>query len=315
MREFSVPVAEWVADDENLTDMVFANAERFPSTVSFRRRVDGSWSDVTTTEFAEQVLGVAKGLITQGLRPGQRIGLMSKTRYEWSLLDFAIWAAGGVSVPIYETSSAEQVEWILSDSGAVSIMAETAEHREIVHSVLDRLSAVERVWHIEGTDGGPGAVDALTVLGSEISDEEVHARRRAVRASEPATVVYTSGTTGKPKGCTLTHYNILAEVRSATTAFPRLMQPGNSLLLFLPLAHVLARVLAVTCVYARLAVGHTADVKNLVTDLGSFRPTFVVAVPRVFEKVYNTAKQRAHAEGKGKIFDAADATAVEHSKA
>jgi long-chain acyl-CoA synthetase len=306
-----------VAAEENLTDMVWANAERFGNAVSFRRRVDGTWVDVTARDFAAQVLAVAKGLIASGVQPGDRIGLLSKTRYEWSLLDFAIWSAGGVVVPIYETSSAEQVEWILSDSAAKAVFIETSAHRVTVDSVVDRLPEVRHVWQIDGpgSDGAAGAIDELTALGAEASDEDVRERRRQVGADDTATLVYTSGTTGRPKGCELTHRNLLCEVRGALVAFPELLIAGNSLLVFLPLAHILARALAVCGVYARVTLGHTSDVKNLVEDLGSFRPSFVVAVPRVFEKVYNGAKQKAHAGGKGKIFDAAEATAVEYSQA
>ncbi len=312
VREFSVPATAVVAAEENLTDMVFANAERFADDVSFRQRRNGAWHDVGAREFAAQVLAAAKGFIGSGVEPGDRVGLMSRTRYEWTLLDFAIWCAGAIPVPIYETSSAEQVEWILSDSGATGLVVETDAHRSTVDDVVHKLAAVRQVWQIDATSG---AVAQLTTAGAQISDADVHARRRTLTADSPATIVYTSGTTGRPKGCVLTHRNLLAEVKANTTAFPELMEQGNSLLLFLPLAHVLARALGLTCVYARLTVGHTADVKNLVTDLGSFRPSFVVSVPRVFEKVYNTAKQKAHSEGKGKIFDASEAVAVRFSQA
>jgi long-chain acyl-CoA synthetase len=316
VREFTVPATYSISDEDNLTDMVWANAERFGDAVSFQRRVDGTWVDLTARDFAAQVLAVAKGLIAVGLRAGERVCLMSRTRYEWTLLDFAIWAAGGVTVPVYETSSAEQVEWIVSDSGARAVIVETSAHRSLVDGVVDRMGEVRHVWQIDGPAGGdkPGVVDELTALGADVTDQQVHDRRHSVGAGETATIVYTSGTTGRPKGCVLTHRNLLAETQSAVTAFPEILRPGNSLLLFLPLAHVLARALALTCVYARLAIGHTADVKNLVGDLGTFRPTFVVAVPRVFEKVYNGAKQKAHSEGKGKIFDAAEATAVAYSQ-
>ena len=312
MREFSVPATAAVAPEENLTDMVWANAERFGNAVSFRRQVDGTWVDITARDFAAQVMAVAKGMIAAGIEHGDRIGLVSKTRYEWQLFDFAIWAAGGVTVPIYETSSADQIEWILSDSGAKAVFVETSSHRALVDEVVGKLPELRHVWQIEGS---AAAVDELTALGAEITDEQVHERRGQVKADETATLVYTSGTTGRPKGCTLTHRNLLSEVRSALSRFPEILTAGNSLLEFLPLAHILARALALACVYSRATLGHTADVKNLVADLGQFRPTFVVAVPRVFEKVYNGAKQKAHAGGKGKIFDAAEATAVEYTSA
>ncbi len=312
MREFSVPATAAVAPEENLTDMVWANAERFGNAVSFRRQIDGTWVDITARDFAAQVMAVAKGMIAAGIEHGDRIGLVSKTRYEWSLLDFAIWAAGGVVVPIYETSSADQIEWILSDSGAKAVFVETSAHRASVDEIVGKLPELSHVWQI---DGSSAAVDELTAVGAEVTDEQVHERRALVQADETATIVYTSGTTGRPKGCTLTHRNLLSEVRSALSRFPEILTAGNSLLLFLPLAHILARALAVACVYSRVTIGHTADVKDLVSDLGQFRPTFVVAVPRVFEKVYNGAKQKAHAGGKGKIFDAAEATSVAYSAA
>ncbi|WP_084432145.1 AMP-dependent synthetase/ligase [Kibdelosporangium aridum] len=314
MREYSAPATVTVTDEENLTDMVWANADRFGDAVSFRRLVDGSWVDVTAREFAAHVLAVAKGLIASGLRPGDRVALLSKTRYEWSLLDFAIWSAGCVTVPIYETSSAEQVEWILSDSGARAMVVETAGHKATVDGLVDRLPELTRVWQIDaGVDLAP-AVDELTALGAEVDEDAAHELHRSVRADAVATLVYTSGTTGRPKGIELTHRNLLAEVRADIKAFPQLLKSGNSMLVFLPLAHVFARAISICCVYARTTLGHLPDVKTLVNDLGTFRPTFVVAVPRVFEKVYNTAKQRAHAEGKGKIFDAAEALAIQYSQ-
>ncbi|MBB1153680.1 MULTISPECIES: AMP-dependent synthetase/ligase [Amycolatopsis] len=312
MREYSAPAGKPVTDDENLADVVWANAERFSDVVSFRRQVEGTWLDVTAKDFADQVAAVAKGLIAAGVGHGDRVALMSKTRYEWTLVDFAIWAAGAVTVPIYETSSPEQVYWILSDSAAKAVVVETGAHRKAVDEISGRLSTLEHTWQIEGD---APAVDELTALGAEVSDEDLHTRRRGVTANETATIVYTSGTTGRPKGVELTHRNLLAEIRADIEAFPELMEQGNSLLCFLPLAHILARAIAITALTARVTLGHTPDVKNLVPDLGTFRPTFVVAVPRVFEKVYNTAKQKAHADGKGKIFDAAEATAVAYSEA
>jgi long-chain acyl-CoA synthetase len=319
VREFSVPATTRVASDENLTDMVWANAERFGDSVGFRRLVDGSWVDVTTRDFAAHVLAVAKGLIAAGLRVGDRVALLSRTRYEWSLLDFAIWSAGCVTVPIYESSSASQIAWILADSGARAVIVETDAHRQTVESVVDRLSDVVQVWQIDApaidrTDIAP-VVDELTALGADIDDDATHKLRRAIAADDTATIVYTSGTTGRPKGVELTHRNLLAEIRADIAAFPQLLRSGNSMLVFLPMAHVFARVIALSCVYARTTLGHLPDVRNLVRDLGTFRPTFVVAVPRVFEKIYHTARHRAHADGKGAIFDLAEQIAIEYSMA
>ncbi|MGH3865409.1 MAG: AMP-dependent synthetase/ligase [Pseudonocardiaceae bacterium] len=318
MREFTVPATTTVDNQENLTDAVWANAERFAGSISFRRRLDGAWMDVTAREFADQVTAAAKGLIAAGIEHGDRIALLSKTCYEWTLLDYAIWAAGGSTVPIYETSSPEQVEWILSDSGAKAIVVETSAHRAMVQELVDRLGEPVLVWQIDPATSGsnPAAViDELTALGAEISADAVRERATAVGAEDLATLIYTSGTTGAPKGCEITHRNLLAVIRSVVTEFPGLMQPGNSVLLFLPLAHVLARIVQCCCVYARITLGHTPDTQNLVAELAEFRPTFVLAVPRVFEKVYNSARHKARAEGKGRIFDIAVATAVEWSRA
>ncbi|MGH3694360.1 MAG: AMP-dependent synthetase/ligase [Pseudonocardiaceae bacterium] len=315
MREFTVPATTTVDDQENLTDAVWANAERFAGDTSFRRRIGDTWADVTAREFADQVIRVAKGLIAAGIERGDRIALLSKTRYEWTLLDYAIWAAGGSTVPIYETSSPEQVEWILADSGAKAIVVETPAHREMVQVLVDRLGSSALIWQIEPAGDPDAAIEALIALGSEISTDLARERAGSVGAEDLATLIYTSGTTGRPKGCEITHRNLLGVTRSAVGEFPDLMQSSNSLLLFLPLAHVLARIIQTCCVYARITLGHSPDVKNLVAELAEFRPTFVLAVPRVFEKVYNSARQKAYAEGKGRIFDLAAATAVEWSRA
>jgi len=218
--EFSVPAIATVADEENLTDVVWANAERFAGSISFRRRIDGSWVDITARDFATQVSAVAKGLISAGVQRGDRVAVLSRTRYEWTLVDYAIWAAGGSTVPIYETSSAEQVEWILADSGAKAVVVETAAHRETVHGLTDRLPELACVWQIEAPDGsgGAAAIDELIALGAGISDDAVRERARSVPADDLATLIYTSGTTGRPKGCELTHRNLLADIRAAVAA-------------------------------------------------------------------------------------------------
>ncbi len=309
MREFSAPPAVTVPDDARLTDAVFDHAASDPDLVSFSRRRGGRWVDVTAADFAAEVTGVAKGLLAAGIGAGDRVAVMSATRYEWTLLDYAIWTAGAISVPIYETSSADQVRWTLGDSGAVAAVVETAAHAEIVASVTDDLPKLRQVWTIES-----GGVAALTTGGTDVSDREVEQRRRAVATDDLATIIYTSGTTGRPKGCELTQRNLLAEVMIATGGLHPLFRPGAATLLFLPIAHVLGRVIQCGAVYAKARLGHTADVKNLLEDLREFQPTFILAVPRVFEKVYNTAKQRAHLEGKGRIFDAAERVAVRYSQ-
>ncbi len=319
MREYIVPAVSSVADGESLSDAVYDNAEAFPDAVAFRRRGgDGSdgWTEVTAREFADQVTAVARGLIAAGIAPGDRVAVLSRTRYEWTVIDYAIAAVGATTVPIYQTSSPEQISWILSDSGAVAVACESDEHRATVQRLRDGLPELRHVWQIEPTDPAePAAVDHLVELGGSATSEDVAARRAGVRADDLATLIYTSGTTGRPKGCELTHRNLLTELKTATEVFPELMSDRGSLLLFLPLAHVLAKVIQCGGVYTRTTIGHVSDTSNLLADLAAFRPTFVLSVPRVFEKVFTGAQQKAHAAGKGKVFDAAADTAEAWSRA
>ncbi|RFU22533.1 AMP-dependent synthetase/ligase [Geodermatophilus marinus] len=310
MREFSVPATTEVGPDEAVPDLLAANVADHGDEVGLRVQRDGGWADVTWREFGDQVAGVAKGLIASGIEAGDRVALQARTRYEWTVLDFAIWTAGAVVVPVYETSSPDQVAWILSDSGATGIVVERPEHAAAVESVRDQAPDLRSVWVIED-----GAVAALTAAGADVADSELAARRATLRADSLATLIYTSGTTGRPKGCELTHGNFLFEIGNGMGLLDRYLAPGGSVLLFIPLAHVLARVLEVGAVKTRTVIGHTPDVSNLVDDLGAFRPTFVLAVPRVFEKVFNQAKAKAEAGGKGKIFDRAAAVAIAWSRA
>nr|MBA3907550.1 long-chain fatty acid--CoA ligase [Pseudonocardiales bacterium] len=313
MREYSVPATVRVGDDETLVAAVFENAAKDASAMAYRRRsADRQWHDITTGQFAAEVTAVARGLIAAGVQAGDRVALLSHTRYEWTLIDYAILAAGGATVPIYETSSAEQIRWILSDSGATAVVVESDRHAALVDGLRAELG---EIWRIEPGDGAAGAVDRLVALGESVPEDEVHARRKAVRADDLATLIYTSGTTGRPKGCELTHRNMQSEVRSVAYVFPELLTAGGSVLLFLPLAHVFGKVIQCGATQAGTVIGHTADVSDLVGDLGVFRPTFLLAVPRVFEKVFNSARQRAHDSGRGKIFDAAADTAIAWSKA
>ncbi|HEY5336255.1 MAG TPA: AMP-dependent synthetase/ligase [Mycobacteriales bacterium] len=311
MREFSVPeVMPDPTPGATMADAVDRNAAEAPDDVVFSRRVGTSWEPVTAAAFRDEVHAVAKGLVAAGIGPGDRIGLMSRTRYEWTVADYAIWSAGAVTVPIYETSSAEQVEWILSDSGAVALVVETGDHEKVYAEISSAVPEVKHVWRIDG-----GGLDALGTEGAAVTDEALAAARSARGRDDVATIVYTSGTTGRPKGCVLTHLNLLGTARSAAAVLPQLFNAEGSTLLFLPLAHVFGRLIQGACVENRVRMGHTADVKNLVPDLGQFEPTFLLSVPRVFEKVYNTYKQRADAAGKGKIFDKGVAVAMAYSQA
>ncbi|RBY85794.1 long-chain fatty acid--CoA ligase [Blastococcus sp. TF02A-30] len=290
--------------------MLTTNVTEHGDEVGLRRQVGGRWTDVTWKQFGEEVRGVAKGLIASGVAAGDRVALQAKTRYEWTVFDYAIWTAGAVVVPIYETSSADQVAWILSDSGATAAIVERDEHAAAVESVRDQAPDLKAVLVIDD-----GAVDQLVAAGKDVPDSELDARRATLSADSLATLIYTSGTTGRPKGCELTHANFLFEIGNGITLLDKFMNVQGSLLLFIPLAHVLARVLQVGAIKNRTVIGHTPDVKNLVEDLGEFKPTFVLAVPRVFEKVFNQAKAKAEGDGKGKIFDRAAQVAIDWSRA
>ncbi|MGC4805709.1 AMP-dependent synthetase/ligase [Micromonospora sp. DT233] len=324
MREFSVPPIVTVGDSANLTQAVWGNAEVAPEAVQFVRpvpsagrsgraeagRADAAREDVTCRRFRDEVTSVARGLVAAGVSPGDRVALMSRTRYEWTLFDYAIWAAGAVTVPIYETSSAEQAAWILADSGAVAVVVETTAHATLVAGIRDRLPDLVNVWQIE-----LGAVDDLSAVGATIDADEIDRRRAAVRADDVATIIYTSGTTGRPKGCVLTHRNIYADAANAVAVLPNIFRQGASTLLFLPLAHAFARLIQIGVVQARVTMAHCADPRDLMPELQQVRPTFVLSVPRVFEKVYNGARQKAESDGKAKIFDRADRVAVAYSEA
>jgi long-chain acyl-CoA synthetase len=308
VREFSVPATSTVPDGFTLSDLVVDNAVQSPHRVQFRRQVDDRWQDVTCRDFLAEVSAVAKGLVASGVATGDRVAIMSRTRYEWTLADFAIWTAGAVCVPIYETSSAEQVEWILTDSGAVAAFVELPAHAATVEQVRGTAGQLAHLWTFD-TD-----LEPLVEAGRAVSDAELERQRTSLGADSLATLIYTSGTTGRPKGCELTHRNFKAGTDSVALALDGVFVPGQSTLLFLPLAHVFARAIEVGCVRSGVTMGHTADVANLLDDLVVFQPTFVLSVPRVFEKIYNGAQAKAAADGKGKIFDRAASVAIAYSQ-
>ncbi|WP_024793162.1 AMP-dependent synthetase/ligase [Tomitella biformata] len=318
MQEFSAPAAFTVADDESGVDAVFELEKSEPRVTVFEKLVDGDWRPVAAADFASEVRTAAKGLVALGITPGDRVGLMAATRYEWSVLGYAIWAAGAIGVPIYETSSTGQVEWILEDSGAVAMIIEDDHHAKTIASLLDKAESLRTVLQIEpGTHSPEGVIAQLTAASAETSDEEIAGRLAGLTADTPAILIYTSGTTGRPKGCQLSHRNLLMEARGAGEAFHTELIPGRRLLMFLPMAHVLAHAISLAAFQARVSVGHFSDIPNLVPTFGTFKPDFILSVPRVFEKVYNSARQTAHdgSSVKGKIFDFADRTAVAWSEA
>ena len=311
MQDHVVPPLVEPTTEGSLADLPARNAARNPHRVAFSKKAEGRWVDVTAAQFHNEVRAVAKGLVAAGVRTGDRVGIMCKTRYEWTVVDFAAWTAGAVPVPIYETSSAEQVLWILKDSGARGIVVETPAHEAIVAEVRDDLPELEHVWQVDA-----GGIDALAQAGAGVDDAALDAARDGVDRTSVATIIYTSGTTGRPKGCQLTHDNFMALSENAVRRLEQVVQrQGASTLLFLPLAHVFARFIEVLCVDGEARMGHSADIKNLLTDFADFRPTFILSVPRVFEKIYNSAEQKATAEGKGKIFATAADTAIAWSTA
>jgi long-chain acyl-CoA synthetase len=311
VQEFSVPALIELAPDAALPDIVRENAATRPDAIGFARPADDGWEEVTNTQFLAEVEALAKGFMASGIGPGDRVAVMSRTRYEWTLCDFALWTAGAVPVPVYDSSAADQARWILSDSGAVACIVESPRHRKVIDAVRADLPELAHLWVI--TDGD---LDAVAAGGEGIDDGALAERRAALTQDSLATVIYTSGTTGRPKGCELTHGNFLNTSANCIRMLPDVVGvPGASTLLFLPLAHVFARLIQVLCVQGHVTLAHTPTITDLAGKLQSFGPTFLLAVPRVFEKVYTGAQQKAHAAGKGSIFDKATDVAIAYSRA
>jgi long-chain acyl-CoA synthetase len=311
VEQFDVPAVVAADPSANATDLLVKRLAAAPDAALFAVPRGSEWVDVTTAEFHAQVVALAKGLVAAGIEPGDKIGLMCKTRYEWTLIDFAVWFAGALLVPIYETSSPSQVQWILSDSGATSVLVETPDQFARFDEVHGDLPDVARVWQID-----LGDLDKIAAGGVDVPDEEIERRRNLAVGSDMATLIYTSGSTGRPKGCVLTHSNFVELSRNSAVALKDVVSaPGASTLLFITTAHIFARFIAVLCVHSGVKTGHQPDTKQLLPSLGTFKPTFLLAVPRVFEKVYNSSEQKAEAGGKGKIFRAAAETGIAYSKA
>ncbi|MFI1911667.1 AMP-dependent synthetase/ligase [Nocardia sp. NPDC020380] len=310
MREFEVPATYTIPENANMSDGAFRHAEKTPDLVVFNTPDGkGGWNDVTAAEFAKTVTDVAKGLVAAGVELGDRVAIMAATSYEWVVLDFAIWAAGGCTVAIFDSSSAEQVRWILSDSATKLIVVQNDKHRATIAEIEGGLGALNEVLQID-----KNAIADLIARGKDIDESVIHERRAQVKAASPATLIYTSGTTGRPKGVMLSHANLYAESAADRSAMPEFLQPGRKTLLFLPLAHVFARAVALAAFDAGVTTAHSADWSTLVEQFGAYKPDFILSVPRVFEKVFNGAKQKAHDDGKGKIFDYASDIAVQYSE-
>lgn len=318
MKENSVELTLEFEESGNITDLLERRCREDGDLVLYRiQDSPGQWREVTAAQFRSEVTALAKGLIASGIRPGDRVAIMSRTRYEWALLDLAIFYAGGVVVPVYETSSPSQIAWNLSNSGAKAMFAEQRQHVQAVKraSRHEKLS-LEHLWQIEGATDPSATLDSLREAGADITDEQLEQARSHASLKDLATIIYTSGTTGKPKGCALSHSNFVKLSGSARQAIPEVARPGSSTLMFLPLAHVFARYIHILAIDAGVTVGHSPDLKNLVEDIQSFRPEFLLVVPRVFEKIYNGARSKAHDASaiKGRLFDAAERAGVEWSK-
>jgi long-chain acyl-CoA synthetase len=309
VQEYTSPGEVEIDPSDNLTRAVWKAAETRPDRAAVAHRVGDRFVEWSNRQFADEILAVAKGLMAKGIRPGDKVCLYSATRIEWTIFDIAIWTAGATSVPIYETSSAEQVEWIVSDSEAKAIVIETPELKGTFESVAGNLPGCEHAFVID-----EGAVEELKQAGASISDEEARKTADAVVGSDIATIVYTSGTTGRPKGCVITHGNFVWDASQVEAGAKSFFKEGERTLLFLPLAHIFARIIQTSAIRAGVTLGYSTGIPNLMEELGMFKPTFLLAVPRVFEKVFNGAQQKAHANGKGKIFDKAAAVAEDFSR-
>ncbi|QOC25779.1 long-chain fatty acid--CoA ligase [Microbacterium hominis] len=309
--QFEVPAVVPADPQANVADLLVERVKATPSLALFAVPDGDGWRDITAAAFEREVIALAKGFAAAGIAPGDKVGFVARTTYEWTLVDFALFFTGAVMVPIYETSSAAQISWILSDSGAIAVIAESAEHAARIAEIRSEVPLVRDVWTM-----ADGDLDTLRAGGTGIEDAEIERRRSIAVGSDIATLIYTSGSTGRPKGCVLTHSNFVELSRNAAKALAEVMNTpgGASTLLFITTAHVFARFISILDVHAGVKTGHQPDTKQLLPALGSFKPTFLLAVPRVFEKVYNSAEQKAEAGGKGKIFRAAAHTAIEHSR-
>jgi long-chain acyl-CoA synthetase len=310
MKTYDIDPIVTSANTVNITDLLVDRVRETPKVALFAiEQPDGTWLDMSAEDFHTQVVAVAKGLIASGIQPGQAVAIMSKTRYEWTLIDFAIWFAGAVSVPIYESSSPTQMQWIISDSDSVAVFLETAEHLERFESIKGSVPLARQVFRLDDN-----SIEQLIQRGREIDDETLEQRRTRAGLYDLATIIYTSGTTGVPKGCELLHRGFVELSKNAYLEMPEVLVTGRSTLLFLPLAHVFARFIEVIAVHVGIRVGHKADAKDVGPAMVSFKPDFLLAVPRVFEKVYNAAEQKAEAGGKGDIFRKAALVAVDYAR-
>ncbi|CAN5319532.1 AMP-dependent synthetase/ligase [soil metagenome] len=311
MTETFTPPAVAADPEANSTFLLLDRVAKTPDQPLFALpTADGGWSDVTAKQFLDQVVALAKGFVAAGIEPGEKVGFMCKTRYEWTLVDFALWFAGAIMVPIYETSSPSQILWEMADSGATAVIVETPDHFARFDEIHPDVPAITKVWQLS-----LGDLDKLSAGGTDVADAEIERRRSLAQGTDVATIIYTSGSTGRPKGVVLTHSNFVELSKNAAVSMSEIVSEQASTLLFITTAHVFARFISLLCIYGGVKVGHQPDTKYLLPSMASFRPTFLLAVPRVFEKVYNSSEQKAEGDGRGKIFRRAAEVAIAHSKA
>ncbi|MFJ6664753.1 AMP-dependent synthetase/ligase [Streptomyces sp. NPDC091383] len=317
MREFTNPPLTSAPPVGGLADVVFEHAQTDPERVALGRKdAAGQWRDVTSAEFRDEVLALAKGLLASGVRFGDRVAIMSRTRYEWTLFDFALWTIGAQVVPVYPTSSAEQCFWMLYDAEVTAAVVEHEDHAMTIATVIGRLPRLRRLWQLDA-----GCVRELYDAGAHLDDEVVHRHRQAITPDSVATVIYTSGTTGRPKGCVLSHGNFMFEADSVVGRWEPVFHSRRgeeaSTLLFLPLAHVFGRMVEVAAIRGRVRLGHQPQLNAaaLLPDLQAFQPTFILAVPYIFEKVFNASRRKAEKEGKAGPFEKAVEVAVRYAEA
>ena len=310
MVQFEVPAIVPADPHANITDLLVERVKATPQLALFAVPEGDGWRDITAADFQKQVVALAKGFVAAGIEPGDKVAFIARTTYDWTLVDFALFYAGAVMVPVYETSSPAQISWILTDSGAIACLTESADHSARLDEIRADVPLVRSTWEMQRGD-----LDKLVAGGKDVTDEEIERRRNIANGADIATLIYTSGSTGRPKGCVLTHSNFVELTRNSAKSLQEVVaKPGASTLLFITTAHIFARFISVLNIHAGVKTGHQPDTKQLLPALGSFKPTYLLAVPRVFEKVYNSAEQKAEAGGKGKIFRAAAHTAVEHSR-
>ncbi|KRB37624.1 AMP-dependent synthetase/ligase [Microbacterium sp. Root180] len=310
MVQFEVPAIVPADPQANVADLLVERVKATPQLALFAVPDAGGWRDITAADFQKQVVALAKGFVAAGIEPGEKVAFIARTTYDWTLVDFALFYAGAVMVPVYETSSPSQISWILNDSGAIACLSESADHSARLDEIRAEVPLIRSTWEMQRGD-----LDKLVAGGKDVTDAEIERRRGIANGADIATLIYTSGSTGRPKGCVLTHSNFVELTRNSAKSLQEVVaKPGASTLLFITTAHIFARFISVLNIHAGVKTGHQPDTKQLLPALGSFKPTYLLAVPRVFEKVYNSAEQKAEAGGKGKIFRSAAHTAVEHSR-